>query len=138
MPFVCHQRMCFLRQAGKFSEGIPFVGWSTTHGDMRPAHFFGLHGLQLIPLLGIFINRRFETFSAGRRMTLVFIGSLAYLGLIYALFQQALNQLPITSFDGVTMMILSLVALVAAGMWTLVVRGGNHQLEAKEFSPVGQ
>lgn len=30
--------------------GIPFTNWSTQAGDMRVAHFFTLHGLQLIPL----------------------------------------------------------------------------------------
>lgn len=112
-------------------EGLPFVGWSTTHGDMRPAHFFGLHGLQLIPLLGLAINRRYSTLTDGRRMTLVFIGSLAYLGLVIALAQQALNQLPITSFDGLTMTILSLVTLSSATLWLIVVRGGNHRLNEK-------
>jgi hypothetical protein len=30
--------------------GIPFTNWSTQAGDLRVAHFFTLHGLQLIPL----------------------------------------------------------------------------------------
>jgi len=31
--------------------GLPFVNWSTVAGDIRIAHFFTMHGLQLIPLL---------------------------------------------------------------------------------------
>ena len=55
--------------------GLPFVGWSTAGGDIRVAHFVGLHALQIIPLLGIFVNRRFrQRLSDGRRTALVFVG----------------------------------------------------------------
>jgi len=34
-------------------EGLPLVGWHLTGGDVRPAHFLGVHANQLIPLAAL-------------------------------------------------------------------------------------
>ncbi|MCB1138980.1 MAG: hypothetical protein KDK23_09505 [Leptospiraceae bacterium] len=36
---------------------IPFLGWSATAGDIRAVHFFGLHGIQILPLAGWLSHR---------------------------------------------------------------------------------
>ena len=99
--------------------GLPFVGWSTAGGDIRVAHFVGLHALQIVPLLGIFVNRRFrQRLSDGRRTALVVIGGLGYLGLVLLLLWQALRAQPLIAPDTLT-----LVAL--AGLVTVVSVAGT-------------
>lgn len=37
--------------------GLPFTGWSTVAGDLRVAHFVGLHGIHVLFLLVWFMNK---------------------------------------------------------------------------------
>lgn len=88
--------------------GLPLVGWSTEEGDVRPAHFVGLHALQIIPLLGIFINRRFaKRLSEGRRTALLTMGGSGYLGLVMLLLWQAQRAQPLIAPDNLTLTVLA-------------------------------
>jgi hypothetical protein len=40
------------------SPGLPFFGWSTTGGDLRPPHFFGIHAEQALPVFAALVPGR--------------------------------------------------------------------------------
>jgi hypothetical protein len=84
--------------------GLPFVGWSTVGGDLRISHFLGLHALQLIPLFGWMVMqldpRRYRNLH---RVALVWIGALAYLGLVSLTAWQALRGQSIIAPDALTL-----------------------------------
>ena len=84
--------------------GLPILGWSTSGGDLRIPHFVGLHALQMLPLFGWLLGRRsFVALSVRRRVALVWVFALAYLGLIGLLTWQALRAQPLLAPDALTL-----------------------------------
>jgi hypothetical protein len=93
--------------------GLPVVGWSTVGGDLRAPHFFGLHGLQVLPLLGLLLTRYAPSWlrPADRRGLVLTAGS-AYLGVVILTTWQALRGQPLLSPDATT---LGAFAVLTAG-----------------------
>jgi hypothetical protein len=91
--------------------GLPVTRWSTEGGDLRVAHFFGLHALQILPLVGIGLGRRFRPERAVR---LVWTAAWTYAGLTVVALVQALRGQPLSSPDAVTLSLVGFVAAMAA------------------------
>lgn len=69
---------------------LALFGWNALGGDLRVAHFFGIHAEQAIPLLAL------ATADSGARMRwlLLAMGSLAYTALTLFVFAQAVAGRP--------------------------------------------
>jgi hypothetical protein len=86
--------------------GLPGVGWSENHGDLRIPHFLGLHAIQAIPFFAFLIRQK------RRAKTLVFVGAGSYLAFTSILMWQALRGESIVQPGGET--------LAALGLWLAI------------------
>ena len=66
--------------------GLPIVNWSKLYGDLRVAHFFGMHALQILPILGFYILKT---------KTQMISASIIYFLVVLSLFYQAMRGLPL-------------------------------------------
>lgn len=106
--------------------GLPVTGWSTTGGDLRAAHFVGMHALQGVPLFAVALAglaaRRTRLRDERVRMGLVAVAAATWLGLALGLAWQALRGQSLLSPDGLTLGVLGVLLAAAATASALVLR----------------
>jgi hypothetical protein len=106
--------------------GLPLIGWSTTGGDLRVAHFFGMHALQLIPLLLLALAAlapRFARLADDRvRLRLVLVASGAYAAVFALIAWQALRGQPLLSPDATPLGAAGAIAVATAVGTALALR----------------
>ena len=73
--------------------GLPLLNWSTTGGDLRVAHFVGLHALQVLPVSGWLINKRVR-WTESQKTNFVIVLSAVYALIVVILYLQAIQGRP--------------------------------------------
>ncbi len=97
--FMTHSKQ-FAGHTVGYSEGgpgLPFIGWSTVAGDLRAAHFLGIHALQVLPVVGYLVMKLFSRLSIVRQELLVGNVGIGYCCWIVLLTIQALSAESISS-----------------------------------------
>lgn len=98
--------------------GLTGIGWSTEHGDLRVAHFLGLHALQILPLIALALRRR----SLDRtRVRIVAIVATAHSTLCAILLWQAFRGQSIVAPDPLTITVLAAWGTLLLAAVTLTV-----------------
>lgn len=73
--------------------GLPILNWSTIAGDLRVAHFFGLHSIQIIPLFAVMLSKKWNASSRNQVIAVVAFGVI-FASLIGFTFYQAKQGMP--------------------------------------------
>lgn len=105
--------------------GMPLTNWSSTHGDLRIPHFFGLHAMQVLPILGWFLIGR-RRLSDARRILLVHASGAAYAALLGILTLQALLGQALFNPSPLIQALLGATGVAAAAVFAFaLLKNGN-------------
>lgn len=105
--------------------GLPGVGWSRQHGDLRVPHFFGLHAVQALPFLAVLLRRRR---GATEATSLIRVAAASYAALFLVLLTQALRGEALIQPGTITLAALAAWAVATFAATALVVaRGASNR-----------
>ncbi|MFF0475682.1 hypothetical protein [Streptomyces sp. NPDC004284] len=108
---------------------MPLTGWATTGGDLRVPHFFGMHALQLLPLLLIALSALATRFPSLTRLAderirlrLTLTVSATYAATFALLTWQALRGQALSAPDTTTLTTAAAILLLACTSTALSLR----------------
>jgi hypothetical protein len=105
--------------------GLPGVGWSVRHGDLRVPHFIGLHALQVLPILVWLLTR--GRVDESRRARLAIVAGSSYAALFFVLVSQALRGEALINPDALTVgtLVVWAIATAVAAVWPFRTRSAG-------------
>jgi hypothetical protein len=104
--------------------GLPVTGWSADHGDLRIAHFLGMHGLQVLPLLAWGMARRWPPADTRTQRNVIFTAATSYLALFGLILQQAFRGQSIAQPDRVTLEVFAMwLVFTVVAVISILVNG---------------
>jgi hypothetical protein len=103
--------------------GLAGTGWSLEHGDLRVAHFVGLHALQVLPLVLLSLRRR----TAAARARMMLAAGASYALLFVILLWQALRGQPLSHPDALTAGVFSAWLALTLAATAVAARGASPQ-----------
>jgi hypothetical protein len=113
------------------APGLPGIGWSREHGDLRVGHFVGLHAVQFLPITAVLVSRRRPADAALR---VVRVTAFSYAALFALLIAQALRGESIAAPGVGTMTMFGLWAggtLAASARSMRLGASGGHRIAAR-------
>ncbi|HZE37613.1 MAG TPA: hypothetical protein VE172_02275 [Stackebrandtia sp.] len=115
--------------------GLPILGWSSVHGDLRIPHFVGMHGLQILPVLALVLawwagRRSGRLADEATRTRLIGVAAFAYAGLTALVTWQALDDEPLLRPGAATVGGLAVLVAIVAGALVTVLRKGSRVPDA--------
>jgi hypothetical protein len=108
--------------------GVIGTGWSTEHGDLRIAHWIGLHALQALLIVAFLLGR--TRLRGNARERLVLVAATSYAGIFGILLTQALRGIPLIAPDAATIVQLAAWAIATAAAASLAWFGDAAQTRA--------
>ena len=108
--------------------GVPVTGWSREHGDIRVAHFVGLHAMQALTMIALGLRRWRRPEPV--RIKAVLVASASYASLFLLLLVQALRGQSLVATGAAAlapMAVWALVSLLAMGWIVMTSRGTSRE-----------
>ncbi|MET7770999.1 hypothetical protein [Nocardia sp. NPDC005366] len=116
-------------EAARDVDGMPITHWSTTGGDLRIAHFVGLHAIQVLLLAAIvsaWLATRYPWLRAEcTRAALIGVLALGYTGVFALVFWQAMRAQSLVHPDDTTIGVFAGLVALVAGLTVLVYLRGR-------------